>query len=129
MKMNSTLLMTLLFIMHSAYAAQECASLTREINKENMNHYKALVQKSLSQKVSLDKIDITQILSEHEWVALSVSTEIAEPGVMFFKNNSFVDVWGGDVFPQDKAKVLTWSKGIHAPEKLAHCFYSSVVIK
>ncbi|EFE93259.1 hypothetical protein HMPREF0758_5106, partial [Serratia odorifera DSM 4582] len=63
MKMNSALLMTLLFIMHSAHAAQECTSLTREINNENMNHYKALVQKSLSQKVSLDKIDITQILS------------------------------------------------------------------
>jgi hypothetical protein len=76
MKMNSALLMTLLFIMHSAHAAQECtSSLTREINNENMNHYKALVQKSLSQKVSLDKIDITQILSEGRVQGRGVNSE------------------------------------------------------
>lgn len=129
MKINTALIFYGLFVMRSATAAQECSPLRGEVDKAKLWYYKTLVQKSLTQKVSLNTIDISQVLTENAWVALSVSTDIAEPGVFFFKNNELVDVWGGDVYPQDKTRVLNWARGIHAPDKLARCFYASVVIR
>ncbi|MDM1819054.1 hypothetical protein LZ334_23460, partial [Serratia ureilytica] len=109
------LIISLLFFAKTAMAFQECASLIMDIDKRSMMNYKSLVQKTLSQKVSLNDIVISQVLTERKWHALTVSTKIAEPGVFFFKNKKFIDVWGGDVYPQDKSNVLTWAKKNHIP--------------
>ncbi|MGP2888790.1 hypothetical protein [Serratia marcescens] len=123
------LIISLLFFAKTAMAFQECASLIMDIDKRSMMNYKSLVQKTLSQKVSLNDIVISQVLTERKWHALTVSTKIAEPGVFFFKNKKFIDVWGGDVYPQDKSNVLAWAKKNHIPDQLANCFYESIVIR
>ncbi|MCK6964546.1 hypothetical protein [Enterobacter bugandensis] len=129
MKTNLKLAILFLFIIPSAYATQECDLQAISINNDNLPYYKMLTQKSLSQKISLKEIHIIKVLNESEWVAIFMLTEISDPGVIFLKNNNFIDVWGGEVFPEDKASVLSWAKKIHMPDKLAHCFFESVVIK
>ena len=80
-----------LSIANTAFASEQCKLLEKELDTENTLHYKTMVQQSIKKKINEKTIDITQVLSESEWVAISASTEISEPGVLFFKNNKFED--------------------------------------
>lgn len=124
-----TLTLSLFFIAKMAISSQDCGSLKKDINTDNMGFYQKLVQKSLSQKIEPNTIEVSQVLAENEWLAISAATEISDPGVLFFKNNKFIDVWGGDVSPEEKSNVLKWTRDINVPDKLAQCFFDSIVIR
>ncbi|MEE4411514.1 MULTISPECIES: hypothetical protein [unclassified Serratia (in: enterobacteria)] len=124
-----TLTLSLFFMAKMAISSQDCGSLKKDINTGNMGFYQELVQKSLTQKIKLNTIEVSQVLAESEWLAISAATDISDPGVLFFKNNKFIDVWGGDVSPEEKNNVLKWTRDIHVPDKLAQCFFDSIVIR
>lgn len=124
-----TLTLSLFFMTKMAISSQDCGALRKDINTDNMGFYQELVQKSLTKKIKLNTIEVSQVLAESEWLAISAATDISDPGVLFFKNNKFIDVWGGDVSPEEKNNVLKWTRDIHVPDKLAQCFFDSIVIR
>lgn len=112
-----------------ASAAVDCTNVKLTINAENTAYYQGLVQQALTEKVSVKQIDISDVLASKEWLAVFASTNIAEPGVFFFRNKTFVDVWGGVVEQDEKPTVVKWAQGIHAPDELVECFFEEIVIQ
>ncbi|WP_142591077.1 hypothetical protein [Serratia marcescens] len=119
----------LFFVVNIASATVDCASLKLKINAENKSLYQGLVQKVLTEKVSSKQIDVSEVLADKEWLAIFASTKTSEPGVFFFKNKKFIDVWGGMVEQDEKPNVLKWAQGIHAPGTLTQCFFDEIVIQ
>ncbi|WP_246168021.1 hypothetical protein [Serratia rhizosphaerae] len=112
-----------------ASAADGCAPLKTTINADNRHVYQELVQSALTEKVKLATIDITEVLAEDKWLAVFASTEISDPGVFFFNDNKFIDVWGGMVEAKEKRTVTQWTHGLHVPGTLTQCFFKGIVIK
>ncbi len=119
----------LFFVINIASATVDCANLKLKINAENKSFYQGLVQKILTEKVSTNQIDVSEFLANKEWLAIFASTKTSEPGVFFFKNKEFIDVWGGLVEQDEKPDVLKWTQGIHAPGMLTQCFFEEIVIQ
>ncbi|MEN4909950.1 hypothetical protein [Rahnella bonaserana] len=119
----------LFLVVNIASATVDCGNLKLKINAGNNPFYQDLVQKVLVEKVSSKQIDVSEVLSNEGWLAIFASTKTSEPGVFFFQNKKFIDVWGGMVEQDEKTNVLKWAHGIHAPEQLAHCFFDEIVIK
>ncbi|MNG69903.1 hypothetical protein JK621_13940 [Serratia plymuthica] len=124
-----TLTLSLFFMAKMAISSQDCGALKKDINTENMGFYRELVQKSLTTKIKANTIEVSQVLADDGWLAIYAATEISDPGIFFFKNNKFIDVWGGDVSPEEKGTVLKWTREIHVPDKLTQCFFDSIVIR
>lgn len=118
----------LLFIKMTA-AAPGCAPLKTAIDGDSRQSYQQLVQDALTEKVQLATIGITKVLAEDKWLAVFATTEIADPGVFFFNDRKFVDVWGGMVEAQDKRMVTQWAHALHIPDRLTQCFFQAIVIK
>ncbi|WP_439292227.1 MULTISPECIES: hypothetical protein [Rahnella] len=119
----------LFLVVNIASATVDCGNLKLKINAGNNPFYQDLVQKVLVEKVSSKQIDVSEVLSNEGWLAIFASTKTSEPGVFFFQNKKFIDVWGGMVEQDEKTNVLKWAHGIHAPEQLTHCFFDEIVIK
>lgn len=119
----------LFFVVNIASATVDCVSLKLKINADNKSLYQGLVQKALAEKVSSKKIDVSEVLADKEWLAIFASTEISDPGVFFFKNKGFIDVWGGMVEQNEKRNVLKWAQDIHLPDMLTQCFFEEIVIQ
>lgn len=117
----------LLFIKMTS-AATDCASLESAINADNRQTYQQLVQGALTEKVQLATIGITKVLAEDKWLAVFATTEIADPGVFFFNDHKFVDVWGGMVEAQEQRTVTRWAHALHIPDRLTQCFFQAIVI-
>ncbi|MBS0973256.1 hypothetical protein [Serratia rubidaea] len=117
----------LLFIKMTS-ASTDCASLESAINADNRQTYQQLVQGALTEKVQLATIGITKVLAEDKWLAVFATTEIADPGVFFFNDHKFVDVWGGMVEAQEQRTVTRWAHALHIPDRLTQCFFQAIVI-
>ncbi|AIA46953.1 hypothetical protein L085_07510 [Serratia sp. FS14] len=83
----------------------------------------------MTENPSAKQIEISDVLAEKEWLAVFASTKISDPGVFFFKDKEFIDVWGGVVEQDEKSNVLKWAKSIHAPGRLTQCFFEEIVIQ
>lgn len=129
MKINLMLLFLFIFFVETSFAAQKCKQLEIALNDKNVLYYSKLANEALARKVKSKTIRISQVLVEKNWMAISATTDVSEPGVLFFKNNVFVDAWGGRVFPEDKADVVTWAKNTHLPVELTECFYQSILLQ
>ncbi|WBF47565.1 hypothetical protein [Serratia rubidaea] len=118
----------LLFIKMTS-AATDCAPLESTINADSRQTYQQLVQGALTEKVQLATIGITKVLAEDKWLAVFATTEIADPGVFFFNDHKFVDVWGGMVEAQEQRTVTRWAHALHIPDRLTQCFFQAIVIQ
>ncbi|MDC6119093.1 hypothetical protein PJX95_13655 [Serratia rubidaea] len=118
----------LLFIKMTS-AATDCAPLESAINADSRQSYQQLVQGALTEKVQLATIGITKVLAEDKWLAVFATTEIADPGVFFFNDHKFVDVWGGMVEAQEQRTVTRWAHALHIPDRLTQCFFQAIVIQ
>lgn len=95
MKNLSLFSLPFFFMANIASAAVDCANLKQKINVENKSLYQGLVQEVLTEKVNSKQIDVSEVLADKEWLAIFASTKTSEPGIFFFKNKEFIDVWGG----------------------------------
>ncbi|HEI8867588.1 TPA: hypothetical protein SLG40_003123 [Serratia odorifera] len=129
MKIAMVSLSLSLFLLASpVFSAERCEPFNKPVNAGNTPAYQRLIQKSLTEKIPLKTIDITQVQGEKEWLVVYASTEVADPGAFFFKNNQFVDVWGGQPALSEKEQVMKWTRDHHVPDSLAQCFFATVAI-
>ncbi|EFE95901.1 hypothetical protein [Serratia odorifera] len=123
-----SLSLSLFMLANPVFSAERCEPFNKPVNAENTPAYQRLIQKSLTEKIALKSIDITQVQGDKDWLVIYAATEVADPGAFFFKNNQFVDVWGGQPDLSEKEQVIKWTRGLHVPDSLAQCFFDTVAI-
>lgn len=120
------------FISGGAFCAPGCPTLEKDLTDQNTLAYQKLVQGAIDSKMDLKSIIISRVLREKDWLMIFMSTDISEPGVMFFNDNKFVDVWGGMIDPDiqdDKAAAIRWARNHRLPPQLERCFLDGISIK
>lgn len=118
----------ILFLTNITSAATDCTGLNQNLYVGNEKAYKKLVRRALTEPVDIRQVDVTEVLAEKEWLAIFASTEKSEPGVFFFKNTEFIDVWGGRIEQADKNILFNWAKKHYIPPMLTQCFYETVLL-
>ena len=111
-------------------ATNVCDGIKVDVTTARKQEYAPLVAAAMDNKVKPAQVKFEAILESGNWSAASISTPVADDGMMFFqtvnRKKRFRDVWGGVADPSEKPELVSWAKKLGAPEALARCFAQTV---
>ncbi len=121
--------LALSILCNQANAIIKCEKLYQVVTTESSGKYKALVRQYFLNDNRVSKIYVQNVMKYGDWFIINASTDVTDPAFFFFKNNTYIDIWDGVIFPEEKNKTLKWTQQKKMPQNLAECFIDSITIK